>query len=233
MSVTVVATDPDEDEDEAVPTFRFETLSDRAKAAALDAIRHRDVDYDWWDNTYEDAVRMAAILGIEIGTEAHRYPSGHTVTTPKISFSGFGSQGDGACFSGSYSCAPEAIAKITAECNDAKLLDLAMRLTTIQVAANIQYGCTVEAQITTSGNYLHSGTMNVETSYTDGIDETFKTLDALDVADAEITACMREFADWIYIQLESGHDYLTSDEHLSEYLTGDENLFDEDGKQVV
>ena len=214
------------------PTFRFEALSDLAKAAALDAVRGRDVDYDWWDNTYEDAVRMAAFLGIEIDSETHRQGSGRTVTTPKINFSGFGSQGDGACFTGSYSCAPEAIAKITAECNDAELLDLATRLTAVQVATKIQYGCTVEARITTSGNYSHSGTMNVETSYTDDIDDSDETVD-LDTADAEITDCMREFADWIYAQLEAEYDYRTSDEHLTEYLVEDENLFDEDGDQVV
>ena len=215
------------------PTFRFEALSDRAKATALDAIRHRDVDYDWWDNVYEDAVRMAAILGIEIDTETHRNQSGHRYKAPKINFSGFWSQGDGACFTGTYTCAPEAITKITAECDDAKLLDLATRLTAVQVAAKIQYGCAIAAQITVSGNYSHSGTIDVAVAYADEIDETSETVDALDATDAEITACMREFADWIYAQLEAEHDYLTSDEHLTEYLVGDKNLFDEDGKQVV
>ena len=215
------------------PTFRFEALSDSAKATALDAVRYRDVDYDWWDNTFYDAVRMAAFLGIEIDSETHRQGSGRKYTTKKIFFSGFWSQGDGACFTGSYSCAPEAIAKITAECDDAKLLDLATRLTVVQVAAKIQYGCTVEARITTSGSYSHSGTMNVETSYTDDIDDSDETADAIEATDAEITDYMREFADWIYAQLEAEYDYLTSDEHLTEYLVEDENLFDEDGKQVV
>lgn len=61
-------------ETEEQTEFKFSELSEQAKDAARDANRDWNVHYDWWDYVYEDAVRMAAILGIEIS---------HTVGGPR------------------------------------------------------------------------------------------------------------------------------------------------------
>lgn len=64
---------------------RFEALSEGDKRIILD--RHRDinVDHDWWDCVYSDFTEDMKAVGIAV---AHMY------------FSGFWSQGDGACFDG-------------------------------------------------------------------------------------------------------------------------------------
>jgi hypothetical protein len=43
---------------------------------------------------------------------------------------------------------------------------------------------------------------------------------------------MRDFADWIYRQLESEYDYANSDESVDENILCNEYEFDENGKLV-
>ena len=56
--------------------------------------------------------------------------------------------------------------------------------------------------------------------------------EAQPTADEEQTllTLMRRFADWIYKSLENEHDYLTSDEVVTESLA--DLLFDEDGTVI-
>ncbi len=72
--------------------YTFDELSDDAKVKAREGYRGDDggLDYDWWDSVYDDATEIGRLMGISID---------------KIYFSGFGSQGDGACFTGTYSYA--------------------------------------------------------------------------------------------------------------------------------
>lgn len=64
---------------------RFEALSEGDKQIILD--RHRDinVEHDWWDCVYEAFTEDMKAIGIGVDT---------------MYFSGFWSQGDGACFEG-------------------------------------------------------------------------------------------------------------------------------------
>lgn len=64
---------------------RFEALSEGDKQSILD--RHRDinVDHDWWDCVYDAFKADMDAIGIEVD---------------RVYFSGFWSQGDGACFEG-------------------------------------------------------------------------------------------------------------------------------------
>lgn len=64
---------------------RFEALSEGDKQSILD--RHRDinVEHDWWDCVYSDFTEDMKAVGIAV---------------TRMYFSGFWSQGDGACFEG-------------------------------------------------------------------------------------------------------------------------------------
>jgi len=206
-------------ETEEQTEFKFSELSEQAKDAARDANRDWNVHYDWWDYVYEDAVRMAAILGIEI---SHTVGGPRRPPTVDISFSGFCSQGDGASFTGRYNFAPDAVAKMRAETTDETLICLAEELTVLQVTAKLKYGHLVYARIE-SGNshYSHSGTMRCEL-FLDGDRDDDDPLD-----DNPWLDIFRRFADWIYANLESEYDHLTSDEVIDEHLT--DLTFDEDG----
>lgn len=206
--------------------FTFSQLSEEAQQRALDKARDREVQFDgWWDSTYEDAVRMASLLGIEID---QRGEHGGLA----IYFSGFCSQGDGASFTGWYRPKANALAAIKAETNDETLIDLAERLTTMNVTLALwpELEC-LQAKITTSGRYSHSHTMSVAVEYEPYDVDMPDAFPGISVEE-ELTACMREFADWIYAQLEAEHDYLTSDESVADWLRGEGAVFDEDGDMI-
>jgi len=82
--------------------YKFDELSETAKQAARDEFRKNGFGFDWWDSTYEDAEQVAEVLGIDIKQRAIPTHGGRTIDEPAIYFSGFCSQGDGACFEGSY-----------------------------------------------------------------------------------------------------------------------------------
>ena len=83
-----------------VNTYSFKELSKEAKKKVLERLSQINVDYDQWhDGIIEDAKECGKILGIDID---------------KIYFSGFSSQGDGACFEGNYSYRKNAVNDIKA-----------------------------------------------------------------------------------------------------------------------
>jgi hypothetical protein len=53
--------------------------------------------------------------------------------------------------------------------------------------------------------------------------------DGIDQAEQMIDQCMRDFADWIYKQLEAEHNYQMSDEQIDESIKCNEVEFSEDG----
>lgn len=67
--------------------YAFNELDETAKQKAREWYLESALNYDWWEYIYEDAIAIGKILGIEI---------------ERIYFSGFGSQGDGACFDGTF-----------------------------------------------------------------------------------------------------------------------------------
>jgi len=86
------------------------------------------------------------------------------------------------------------------------------------------------ATIKADGRYSHSGTMSVTLSgWDDDPEDNYPALEALET---EVTDLMRDFADWIYKQLETEYDYLCSDEYVNEHLEDGDDLFDEDGLQI-
>jgi hypothetical protein len=68
------------------PLERFNALPARVRDEILDKRRHWNVDHiEWWDAVYDDFKRDMDDIGIEV---------------ERMYFSGFSSQGDGACFEG-------------------------------------------------------------------------------------------------------------------------------------
>jgi len=194
-------------------TFSFSELNESAKTAARNQYRDTGgiLEYEWWEGVYEDAIRLAGLLGIVTVRE-------------DIHFSGFSSQGDGACFRGTYFSRYAEIDKLKAEAPDDTVLhSIADQLALLQVAQRLAAGHgAIEIRITADGRYSHSGSMRAENIY-----DLFT--DDYDVAD-DALVILRRFADWIYERLEEEHDHLLSDESIDQYL--DELTFDSDGSEV-
>lgn len=188
----------------SVHLYQFDELDDKAKEVARDWFKKDYPDHGWWGSVYDDAKEIATRLGIEID---------------KICFSGFWSQGDGACFTGTFRSAD--LIKTTEEHfkseypTEEGLHVLLRRL----LAVKHQEGAFLE--ITTQGHYSHSGTMGVEDS-----DSYYVWDEACEARD-----CLRRFADWIYMQLEKEYEYLTSNECVDENIRINEYWFLVDGSR--
>ena len=113
--------------------YQFPELSDAAKEKARSWYRELGPHDDWWDAVYEDFERVGDILGIRLKTTPVRLMGGGTRAKPCIWFSGFWSQGDGACFESYWSHAKGAAARIRDYApTDATLHGIADRLQAIQ-----------------------------------------------------------------------------------------------------
>ena len=193
----------------------WEQLDAATREKVIDKNRDWNVNYGgWWDSTYEDAKRMAEILGIR---------------ADEIYFSGFWSQGDGACFAGRYNHKADAAQAIRAEADDKELHRIADALTLLQMTLKLERGCIASGTISQSGRYCHSGSMDFE------LDVDLSDGD-LGIHGGELQKdllqLMRDFADWIYAQLEAEHEYLTSDEAITEAIKDNGYLFDSDGSII-
>jgi len=210
--------------------YTFDELSDAAKKHARQnfADTNRDYPYDnWW--SFEGLIEAAGWLGVKIANREWTDVRGKDRSEPKIHFSGFSSQGDGASFVGSYSCAPNAVKDVAENWpKDETLNVIAAELTTLQVRAKLEYGQTVSCDIDNTsciGNYYHSGTMGL-TDLRVALDDA-GDLRPTDKEESELLDIMRRLADWMYHQLEEQYDWHFSDECLDGYLQ--DETFDADG----
>src|SRR5205809_4336111 len=115
--------------------YTFDELSEDAKEKARDWFREGNLDNDWWDYIYEDADRVAAILGIEISRKTIKLMGGSTRQEPEIWFQGFHTQGSGSSFAGVYRHAKGSVKKIKSYApQDKELHSIAERLLVEQKA---------------------------------------------------------------------------------------------------
>lgn len=187
--------------------FEFSELSERAKEKAREWWRNAGHD-EWWDGVYELAKTAGAMLGIDID---HIY------------FSGFWSQGDGACFEGSYSYRKGWRKALASEFGGELLAELTKLGEQLQKAQSRVF-YTGSASTRQSGNYQHSGCMSVSVD----CDEKYGQATFSELED-ELADVLRWFADWIYGQLEKEYEWLNSDEQVDESIIANDYEFNEDG----
>lgn len=194
--------------------FTFDELSDAAKERAREWYREGNLDYDWWDCTYDDFSAICEILGVELATHPVRLMGGGTRQKTCIQFRGFWSQGDGASFEGRLTYAKGCVAKIKDYApKDAELHDIAVRLNAIQRRNFYQ----LYAHITQRGPYCHEMTMQFDVRRNDAE----ATADAEDI----IAEAMRDLARWLYARLETEYEFLNSDEIVEESITANAYTF--------
>lgn len=203
--------------------YQFDELGDKAKEKARQWYASLVFsDSSDWECVYEDAARMAEILGIELRQHPVKLVGGGTLYEPAIFFRGFCLQGDGACFEGDYRYKPGALKAIKAEApNDTDLHNIAKQLQQIQA----RHFYKLRATMRHSGHYYHSGCMAVDVTH---YDDNYRDIGS---AEEDIRQLMRDFADWIYGRLEEEYDQLTSDEQVEESIRDYEYTFDENGNR--
>lgn len=203
--------------------YQFPELSDAAKDKARSWYRELGPHDDWWDAVYEDFERICEILGVRLKTTLVRLMGGGTRQKPCIWFSGFWSQGDGACLEGFYSHAKGAPVRIRDYApQDATLHSIADRLQSIQRRNFYQ----LAAEISHRGRYYHEYTMSIDVTR-DSLTRQPPTADA----EETVVEAIRDLARWLYRQLQIEYDYLTSDETVEEGIIANEYTFTETGRR--
>jgi hypothetical protein len=187
--------------------FEFDELSDEAKEKAREWFREGNLDYDWWDSTFDMAKEAGKYIGIDVDD---------------IRFSGFWSQGDGASFSGSYEYRKGGEKALKADFSqDAELHAIAKGLTAIQRRYFYQLGASISFSF--GWNYCHERCTSIDVWDKRDCDT--------DLADAEetVSELLRDFMRWIYRQLEAEYEWLQADEQVDEGMRANGYTFNEDG----
>lgn len=186
--------------------FLFNELSDIAKQNAIDWYRtSSQYDNYYSESVIEDAKQIGSLFGL---------------TIDNVYYSGFSSQGDGACFEGNYRYQKGSLKAVKQYAPlDVTLHNIVKCLQETQSKAFYKLAATCKQR----GHYMHSGCMNVTVSH---LDDEYRD------AESDITESLRDFANWIYKQLESAYDYENSDEQIIEAIISNEYEFNVDGSKA-
>lgn len=203
--------------------YRLGELSASAVTQARAWYRCCAPDDDWPDFVFEDFKRICTILGVDLATRSVRLFGGGTRQESRIWFSGFSSQGDGACFEGSYRYAKSASRAIRRHApQDVELHRIADRLMAVQRCNFYQ----LEADVRHQGRYYHEYTMTV------AVERATSTSHEMSVdAENAITEALCDLARWLYRQLEQEYDYQTSDAVIDETIIANDYSFTEYGER--
>jgi hypothetical protein len=201
--------------------YQLAELSDAAKENARAWYREGGFDYDWYDAIFEDFEQICEILGVRLRARAVRLMGGGTRQQPRIYFTGFWSQGDGACFEAFYSYRKNALRDIRGHApKDDRLHAIADSLQTAQRRNFYQ----LRADVSHRGHYYHAYCMAIS------VERHSPTWQGM-TADAEevVIEALRDLATWLYRQLESEYEYLISDASVDEAIIANAYTFTESG----
>jgi hypothetical protein len=229
--------DPTTNDDGEKIQFTFAELEPAAQKHALDK-EGRELDYEWWDCTYEDVIASGELLGVVIGSNK-TICGGRPINPPDISFSGFCSQGDGCCFSGELhiDSMANAIESMAAFTSQQELVDFAVRAQEIHgliVADHISrrlianeddhnhYWIEPDSVVDIKGDSFRGYRTRVDDPGYENIEKFEEMLNDF----------VSDYANYIHDQLENQYDHLTSDESAIERFTNDDVLFDEFGSKI-
>jgi hypothetical protein len=203
--------------------YRLDELDEAARARARTWFRTGMLDEDWYEFVYDDFEQICRILGVELSTRSVPLYGGGTRSAPCIWFSGFASQGDGACFEGQYRYARASTGAIRAHApRDRELHRIADALAGIQR----RYFYSLHAEIGHRGRYYHEYSMDLAIACSGPVDR-----DVDDVAQEQLIEPLRDLARWLYRRLECEYAYQTSDAVVDETILANDYSFTSAGQR--
>jgi hypothetical protein len=185
--------------------YTIDNCSEELRQLILENYHDINTNHDWFDFIYEDFKNICDIIGIKV---------------KNIYFSGFSSQGDGACFTGYYDYKQGSYKNIKEFApHDEELHEIVLNLSKIQKLNFYK----LESEITHNDHYYHYNSIGIEiynnhSSQYEGIQEL----------EIEI----RNLCKWLYKQLEENYDCLVSTEAIIETLQANEYKFNGRGEII-
>lgn len=190
--------------------MNIDELQDEVKEAVLDRYRLINIEHiDWWDYTIDYIKEIGKLIGIDID---------------KVYFSGFSSQGDGACFEGDYEYRKQSVSLVFGRApKDEELIKIAKNLQELQRRFFYQ----LYARVKQRGHYMHEMCTDIDVSG----NEDFSWEVHNDAEDG-IIEFLRDFMRWSYRILEADYEGLTSDKQVEETLKINEYSFTSEGEDM-
>ena len=214
--------------------YQYDELSDEAKEKARGWYRDVNCDDTYWsESVTDDAATIAEFLGLDINQEAYKTIGGETRHKPTVYFSGFWSQGDGACVEGTWRASDVKVDELKEYApQDKELHRIVDGLA--EIAKEYPDGY---FKVRHRGHYSHSGCTHFDIELPcEAFDEAeydspeHKRLDEKISDDEEtLKELARDFMNWIYKQLEKEWDYQNSNEQVEESIRTNEYEFLKDG----
>lgn len=188
--------------------YSFEELSEQAQDYAIEKESQSQsecFDADWIEC---DIIEVFSLFGLDID---HVY------------YSGFWSQGDGACFEGSYRFKKGGLQALKDYApRDKELHDLVGQLN--KLSRDNFYRMSFNT--THRGNYYHENSMNIECDRSDM--ERYNEIAV--VNEDAIHEVVRDLAHYIYKRIRDAYEDCTSYETCKEYLLNSDNEYTVDGE---
>ncbi len=196
---------------QTINVYAFDELDDKAKEKAR----------QWWresadfshesEYVYEDAKDCLALVGFEI---------------ERIYYSGFWSQGDGACFVGRWRAKDVEPGKLKEHAPlDERLHYIAERLELLAAQLPGAY-----FKVEHRGHYYHEYC----TEFTFSLDnEEGDEIGMPDDAELVLTEASRDAMRWIYRQLEKSYEWANADEQVDENIRANEYGFSVAGQRTA
>jgi hypothetical protein len=168
-----------------------------------------------------DFETICGLMGVQLAQRSVMLMSGKDRNEPRVYWSGFWSQGDGACFDGAY-CYRKAAAQAIREHapRDVELHQIAEALEGAQRPFFYQ----LTARCRQRGHYMHSGCMAVD------VEDARDRCRDVSAAEDAITRALRRLADWFYDQLRNEYEDQESEAVVAVTMEGNGYTFDEDGR---
>ena len=226
-----------------VKAYEFDELDDKAKEKAREWFRSGNCDDNFWSEcTLEEAEEQAALMGIDI-TNNKDSRGAH------IYYSGFWSQGDGACFEGTWRASDVKADKVADGWGEDPATTEIKRIAAVFAEIAKKYP---HASFTVKhrGHYSHENCTEFDfnsgheycepkdlEAFRDSADQTDDGLsDKMDDCffqgtDDELKEAAKDFMRWIYRQLEKEYEYQNSDEQVDDNIRANEYLFTEGGSR--
>jgi hypothetical protein len=193
--------------------YEFSELSDKAKAKARDWYREASTHDDHGvEFVIDDAKCVFALCGI---------------TIYRVYYSGFWSQGDGACFEGTW-CASDVK---TGSVKDYAPVDETLH----RIAAEFEriaaeFPC-ASFSVKHRGYYQHENCTEFSFSFPDDSDNESATTLASARAETDLEKAAKDAMRWIYQTLEKEYKYHNADEQVDESILCNCYTFTEEGER--
>lgn len=241
--------------DKTIKVYGFEELSATAKERAREWYRDaRSGDDFWSDSVIEEMARQGALMGITFKERERKSMSGKSLPgEPHIWWSGFYSQGDGACFEGTWSARHVQPGMVAADWGDDENTREIKRIAGVFERIAKEFP-DASFSVIHRGHYYHEHSTEFDVSNgredveptdeqiwamrfpDDPMDESGRQM-AVDrwkdeMSEDELVKNARDFMRYIYRALEREWDYVNSDEVVDELIVANDYEFDEDGARL-